>query len=41
MASSVAFESSSTCEWSPGELQMADVRQQVSLSLVTEFENYS
>jgi NAD(P)H-dependent FMN reductase len=24
-----------------GELQMADVRQQVSLSLVTEFENYS
>jgi NAD(P)H-dependent FMN reductase len=24
-----------------GELQMADVRQQVTLSLVTEFENYS
>ena len=24
-----------------GELQMADVRQQVALSLVTEFENYS
>jgi len=24
-----------------GELQMADVRQQVALSLITEFENYS
>jgi NAD(P)H-dependent FMN reductase len=24
-----------------GELQMADVRQQVTLSLITEFENYS
>ena len=24
-----------------GELQLADVRQQVTLSLVTEFENYS
>jgi len=24
-----------------GELQMADVRQQVTLSLVTEFENFS
>ncbi|HTW01171.1 MAG TPA: NAD(P)H-dependent oxidoreductase, partial [Streptosporangiaceae bacterium] len=24
-----------------GELQMADVRQQVALSLVTEFENFS
>ena len=24
-----------------GELQMADVRQQVALSLITEFENFS
>jgi hypothetical protein len=24
-----------------GELQMADVRQQVALSLLTEFENFS
>jgi NAD(P)H-dependent FMN reductase len=24
-----------------GELQMADVRQQVALSLITEFENYT
>jgi NAD(P)H-dependent FMN reductase len=32
----------STCDWSwMGEIQIADVRAQVELSLVTDFENFS
>ena len=31
----------STCVSCSGELQVADVRQQVSFSLITDFENYT